>query len=314
MSGLPDYIVRGGEQAMRQPYVIDGIEFYGFVLDAERTALDALVKRQLTDPTGGRWVYAPLVSKVICSFYRVRCNHQLDPNVGWMPTKEVAFFVPVARMKPEGLVESIGWTIPYIVVNDGWAMASGREVFGVPKEMGSVVLPESAQNETRCQVDTLVMERFHPDCEACVRTLAEVQQVDGGPQGAAGEAWQTVEDALRGIAKALFGTLEKLELPGLGLVVEVWNLIRHHEVPLVFLKQFRDIADAGRACYQAVCEAPAKITSFQKGHLLPGDYEVNIAQYDSHPLQTDLGLAPQSRPGFSFYLEFGFTLGNGKAM
>ena len=64
------------------------------------------------------------------------------------------------------------------------------------------------------------------------------------------------------------------------------------KVPAVFLKQFRDASDGTRACYQAIIELSLPVTGFRiaGSGLLPGQYEARVAQFASHPLQTDLGL------------------------
>ena len=61
-------------------------------------------------------------------------------------------------------------------------------------------------------------------------------------------------------------------------------------IPLVFLKQFRDIADTRRACYQAVVEAPIHIQTFRQGGILPDAYTLSVHSLESHPLAQALGL------------------------
>src|SRR5205814_1658396 len=85
----------------------------------------------------------------------------------------------------------------------------------------------------------------------------------------------------------------------------------HKEVPLVFLKQFRDAGSDGRAVYQAILETPSIVTRF-KGIRLMDEYQFTIVnQLDSYPLTTDLGLVDQ-KPLVSFKLEMDFVLQEGR--
>ena len=61
--------------------------------------------------------------------------------------------------------------------------------------------------------------------------------------------------------------------------------------PIIGLKQFRDIAQSDRACYQAITDAPMKIVDFHAGGLL-GEYVVNLGGLASEPIRQDLGLPP----------------------
>jgi hypothetical protein len=100
-------------------------------------------------------------------------------------------------------------------------------------------------------------------------------------------------------------------LPGLGLVVEVLQLLTHHEVPFVFLKQFRDVANGRQACYQSVVEAPARLLTLRTTGRLPGSYEAEIRPYDSHPIAQELGLHRTGPVRAAWYSEFDFVMENG---
>lgn len=64
---------------------------------------------------------------------------------------------------------------------------------------------------------------------------------------------------------------------------------------MVFLKQFPDAVDATRACYQAIIEAPIRVTGGLRGGLLPGRFGVTIHEYASHPIVDTLGLRTRRR-------------------
>ena len=68
-------------------------------------------------------------------------------------------------------------------------------------------------------------------------------------------AWAERTTATRRVKGSRYSS----SLSGAGLAAQFVDLLRNRQYPLVFLKQFRDVADSSRACYQAVAEAPVQI-------------------------------------------------------
>jgi hypothetical protein len=63
-------------------------------------------------------------------------------------------------------------------------------------------------------------------------------------------------------------------------------------MPLVFMKQFRDVTADQNAAYQAIIEAPSPLTGLHAE--LMGDYDFVLADaLASYPLTQDLGLKSQ---------------------
>jgi len=83
------------------------------------------------------------------------------------------------------------------------------------------------------------------------------------------------------------------------------------ELPQLFLKQFRDIADGRNACYQAITEAPAKITSLN-GVQLENTYDVAINYFENMQICNDLGLSPNCKTEIGFKLNIDMTVEPGK--
>ena len=187
------------------------------------------------------------------------------------------------------------WYLPYVFVDAGQAVASGREVYGYPKQIGSskTTIPTSG-------------ERGHDDgLGASDRPLREGREGEpapmlsadhqpaGGPAGAGGfpdlfELFATrldIRDKHRSVPR--LGPRERSRRPALRVPrrarassVPAWagrrvldtllgrgriegadDLIGEMmESPtLVFLKQFRDVSCPTKACYQAIVEAPLAI-------------------------------------------------------
>ena len=66
----------------------------------------------------------------------------------------------------------------------------------------------------------------------------------------------------------------------------------HARVPQLFLKQFRDVADGTRACYQAITQTLGEVTRFDSlPHLT--EYAMVLENLASSPVASDFGIAPQ---------------------
>jgi hypothetical protein len=315
----PEFVEHGGQQTYPQPLELDGVRFYSFLLEADDQALRALCDQRLNRPARGRVEYHPLLPRVllgVADIQKALCVNPPDRDKGRLREVDVAFWVPVAavgRLAGVAVVERVAWFLPYVFVDSGIAAASGREIYGFPKAIGKFEIPAGPDGPVRVTVDTEVVEHYGPDpSELQVRRLLEVEPVadDGG--GLAG-AWADVQEAFADFAGLLLGDGGEVTLPGPGLAVQVIDFLLHEEVPLVFLKQFRDVADGRRACYQAIVEAPAQVLRFRAGGPLSGTHRVTLHHYDSCPIARDLGLNPAGQTALgAWYSDFDFLMGNGR--
>ena len=98
MARNPLYVDRGGEQAIRHPIALSGATLQGFVLDAELSALSALIDRQLNVPAAGAVRYLPLAPRVMliyASMARAQSMDARDRELGWTTEIDVGFWVPM---------------------------------------------------------------------------------------------------------------------------------------------------------------------------------------------------------------------------
>jgi hypothetical protein len=317
---LPEYIERGGDQTYAQPLMLAGTRFYGFIVEADTAALQALCDRYLNGPSGGQVHYRPLVGRVmlgVADIAKITPMNPPDSRIGWIPEVDIAFWVPVVSVKQEGpifVAERLAWFLPYVFVNNAWAFASGREIFGYPKALGNFEVPSGPDDVRLVTVDTLTFKTAYSGAEAKVERLVECRRTDNGPGGLS-RVVSGIEEAAEVFFRTLVGGDGSVTLPGLGVAVEVLDLIVHHEMPLVFLKQFRDIADGARACYQAITEHEAHVTALRSGGLLAGDFRLSVFPFDSHPIVQELGLGGgQVDVQWGWYLDFDFIVENGRVI
>ncbi len=319
---LPRFIQPGGAQTYPQPLDLRDCHLFSFVLDADAAALGRICDTYLNGPAQGQVTYVPAAACAmlnVAMIGRISCMNLPPEQQFWLPETDIAFWVPVFKGKKEGgvfVAESLQWFLPYVFVNNTWAVASGREIYGYPKAMSSFGLP-SIDNPDHFTVDTLTVKTFGPDAEATWQRLFAIDQTSA-PGGLFKRTFNSVVETGEAILRAAIAE-RMLPIPGLGILKELFDLVVHGTMPMVFLKQFRDATVGTDACYQAVVEAPAQVTRFRKAGEIAADYGVTIKDYASHPIVADLGLRGNIDPGTgewrgpvssSWYVDFDFQVLN----
>jgi hypothetical protein len=317
----PNYIDDGvGLPVPRGPYMSRSARIAALVLEADRTQLEVFCDTYLNVPMGGHIRYRPLLGRILLTFTDLQgdlLDHQ-ERNIGRVREAEVTFWVPVVAMKQAigGLYVPTGLAmfVPYLFVDNSFALVAGREVQGFFKSIGYFQhLPDVRNPEF--SLDTLAFKTFGPDQEGGIQRLMRVERIQGQPAVAQTQLWSGGEEAFREIVHLLTENQS-------GDVTHSWldetlNLFVHvtkPEVPVVFLKQFRSVEDTTKACYQAVVEAPGRVTDFHHGGLLQGEYRLILEDLQSHPIAQRLGLPLQAgkmEPLRGFWVDIGFVFDNG---
>lgn len=310
----PRYVDYGGMQAYPAPSRFTDVAAHGFLLEAARERTQAFVDLLLNAPAHGAVEYRTFASHVMLTFVDTGVGRfSAFPNIGYGSEREVVFWVPVARVKREAgvaIVEQLAWFVPYIFVDNPIAMVSGREVYGFLKEWGWISLPTATDPGAPFWCDTLAAKQFSPDTHIQRLRLLEMTAVDPGAPRKVRTEWETIAEAVEAIRHAM-GAGDAITLPGLELAKEVLDLLVHGEMPLVFLKQLRDVAGDG-ACYQAIVEANARLESF-RGFELDNAVDFVLQTLDSHPIAEDIG-AQSQRATLCFDAEIAFTMEAGRVV
>lgn len=323
----PPFIEGGGSQTFPQPYKLLDSRFYGFLLNADGAALQALCDRYLNLSKDPNAIYfRPSMNRVVLGvtdMRRVKIGSR-DERKFVVPEIDVAFWVPVVAVRQSrriGMATRFFWFLTYLNVDNAWAVASGREVYGFPKAHSLITCRGTPREETKTPValetltvDTLAVEHFGPEARGHVRRLLEVHHE---PRRAVSRKDRSLE-TLGKITRRCFrfgyrGKEGSLCVPGIALTGQLFELLCRRRYPLIFLKQFRDAEDGTKACYRAIVEAPVIITSLLRMGLLMGGYHLQIQELDSHPIASELGLAGLQPPIIkAFYADFNFEMGDGK--
>ncbi len=346
---LPDYVERGGRQVWRPPYTARGAKLFGFVLDADAGRIDSLLERDFNEPAGGALDYRcahPSVVVIFAAIDRLASGDPLDEQRGYLSEREVSVWCLAADATAGN---RLLWYLPYVFVDAGQAVASGREVYGYPKQIGFFEpdYPNRLENGGTTTVSAPAIDPYGRDTKAipCPMLSADHQPV-GGPPAAGGfpeltklftTGLQIRERVAFGPAPPPSGAITPIGVPppprarpssvpawagrrvldtllGRGRIESADDLIgaMTDNPTLVFLKQFRDVSCATKACYQAIVEAPlvVHLSTARYEALHRGAFTLTVEDWDSHPIASDLGLVAGSPlvPALAFRAEFDFDI------
>lgn len=329
-SSLPDYISNPSDQTFAQPYALKGTNLYGYILEGALPKLQQLCDKFLNDPAKGKVHYQAAIPYVLLTFDRIEHINSIelpDSQRGFVGEDEVAVWILTLVGKKVGpifRVERLAWFIPYIFVDNSPVMASGREVYGIPKALGGFQLPDLENLQQPASLHTLTWKTLTPQTGAQWEKLLEVRATDPVTL----KPWQSFKEVGQNLVEVLLKDFSTLEIPGWQLPFNLADYLLTGEVPAVTLKQFRDGAIGTKACYQAILEFPFNLTRFHAGGLLGTEsigtpFVVEIGKFASHPLVETLGLTAQTvnveghdvdqiPVELAFWINFDFSSGDAK--
>ena len=296
----PRYVERGGEQTYAAPFRQTGTRLRAWPLAADPAALQRLVDRYLVAPTGGALSYRPMLSSVLLAHAPIGATRSLtapDAEYGWTGETDLAFWVLVGRGRTVAgrwELDQLLWFLPYVWVDVPQTMATGREVYGYPKEVAVMETAASTGDPSLVvRASTTVLPTHAPTTQLVTRPVLEIRLPDAGEEPGLLARVRQAAEAFEGLAHAAAHLgIEAIQHPDLDadvLAILLRDLVRL-EVPMVFLKQFRDVVDPAAACYQAILESPARVEGLPIGWPILEPAAITIWDYASHPIARELGL------------------------
>lgn len=321
---LPAYVEHGGEIACRHPADALNSRMYGFVIQASRERLDAYCDRCFNDPTGGEEQWRAISDQVLLNFVDIPTmgsTDTVDVQLGVTHEREAAVWFPVYEPRRN----LVAWAIPYMFVDSGLALAGGREVYGFPKQLGTLKIPIGPTAPPELRLNAVTFETFAPTSEARNHRVVTVERAGGEEalSSAGSHPRHALDEVIRAIGAAaepklakgdVLGWLGDLLRAGTDVLSDViphllffGHLVEEH-APMLLLKQFRDAHVPGAACYQALVLVDMEVLTFRDGGLLPDDYRVTIKPLDGEPISRELGVADSCRPRVGFWLDFDFLV------
>jgi hypothetical protein len=317
---LPTYIVRGGEQTLCPPFLVKDVQTHSFIFQADGTALRALCDRNLNTPlralTGNAppFEYRPMSSFVLLSFSHLTATHAQSAPQAWVEEHEaILWILTMAGHEEHGvfIVDHLAWFTPYVFVDSPWAMITGQMVYGFGKEIADVRLAPNAGDPFT--VDTTVVERFGYNSEATVQRLLTLRCVE--TRAGTHPELQTLEDVVKTILHRLPSEHHSFVLPDLHFLTSTAGDLMHGRMPMVLLKQIRDVADGAHACYQAIIEFDLTMQNVRSPRISFDSHALDIADYASHPIVSEFGFAASTVPAvLSASMTYDLTLGTGRVI
>jgi uncharacterized protein with NAD-binding domain and iron-sulfur cluster len=295
-AGLPKFVEHNGSATFAGGIELNQTRMWAFLLDADRDKLTAWCQAMFDTPSGGAVRVLPLTAHVMMTVVDIGKGRFTQADyMGWSKERELTFWIPAVRVEQQGtrlVATHLDLTMPYLVLDNPVAIASGREIFGYFKQSGRIACPGDPGNPDALAVDLFATRTFGRDSEEVYQRLLTMTPVARRESKAMAE----VEGFASG-ARALFGHVSGGHAEwhaSMGLSIDIIARLLQEQVPQLFLKQFRDVADGNLACYQAITEAMGQVTRFDSvPHLT--EYDMVLAHLDSSPVATDLGIAPRQR-------------------
>lgn len=321
---LSKYVDYGGLATVPSPFQSIGTTLYAFVLEGDLGKLSQLCKQVFTDPSHGNAEYVPLSRFVMMTVGNIEQIIPAAPydKIGYSSETQVAFWIFTAAVKRVGkimIAERVAVFVPYIFVNNAFSFACGREVEGYAKSWGWFDFPEQANHQTpppplnNLTLDIWGLKEYNPTNKVVRTRLLELKQDDSASDQPRQTSWGTVEEAFNDLKSLIFDKQDgTIILPGLQMAENLFADLKNHQVPEVFMKQYRDVGNANQACYQAIVEVPTVVKKFAGGHL-PDKYHLKFEEVASHPIGQQLGLKDQQSV-FNFWLKMDFVVEDGRVI
>jgi len=249
-----------------------GATMHLFGLSASSGAMQALADKFLNPVTGISLEYKTLANSALLTFVDIERGTAATEAVGWLPGRECALWIPLLETRFLALKTRPVMWCPYIFINYGIGMATGREVWGWSKALGDIEFPAPASAAPEFSLSTVIFRTFDATKPGGPETLLKLTgdaPLDTSPD------WATLGAATTALITQLIGTVPAplaFPIPGV------------FDFPAIALKQFRDSHTPHLACYQAIVDSPVRIRKFGGGGLHTAKFKLEVATCDSHPI------------------------------
>lgn len=305
------YVERDGETVYRPPYTQNNTLLMGWNFTTSLDSLQRILDHDLNAPARGAVRYRAVTSSFVLTFANIRTIRSLDArdrDRGWIPEIDVCVWILAGAERPgTSQLDRLVWYVPYIWVDNPFAVATGRETLGYPKAIGWMHAPERPTDRGPFTLDALVLPTYAPETELVRRRVLSIEQsTHATTEPPAKSAASLVTVLLRPLLREARSGRDLALLRGAAS-----NMLRGH-VPLVFLKQFRDSATPDRACFQAIVEANATIARVERGGVLDGTWRLDLERYDSVRMRDRLGLSATTLADRGFWVDFSFSMDLGR--
>jgi len=319
----PRYVEYGFLTTAPGPLRCRDTTLYGFWAKAGRAQLGRLCQTVFSEPSGGVIECHPILGHVLITFGVIgRIEPTPDPfdAMGHVTERQAAIWVPVLCEGSRG-TPLAALFVPFMWLDNPLSVASGREMYGYLKGWGwprfagdgTDGSPPGSGMADSFALEAYGIERYGQDQHPDRRGLLEIDHSTAHAAPGRPEEGTRVRD-LGELASLSAETLgSPAETERLGDLREAIESLLRAEVPQIFLKQSRSIADGLRASEQQITVAPARVDPERFSAEVLGPHELVVHELDSHPLADRLGLA--SGPvALAFRVRMDFTIEPGRVL
>jgi hypothetical protein len=277
---LPSFIDLPGSSVYQHPYPLYGMNSQTFLLRAHYEQMVRCTDQWLNAIPGSPYRYVPLLPLVICLPVWINRIEWTPTGQGWMRESDFNFAYWVGAFR--GLeLDHIAIAQPYLIVDNPLTAFSGREVFGYRKSFGKMEYAAGTYQPTAAS--TWVFKSNTPDSELELAEVARINAPPGWPAATREAKW---EDFLS-IAEVVSGDLI---IDAAMAVQHIVDHMKSKNVTVVYVLELRDVEYPGSSSFQALVESPMDITSLNSAWVLPRGFTVQLTDYPSYPLISNLGL------------------------
>ena len=288
-ANLPPFRPRPTGMELVPPYKFNKLEIRSFPVLADPVKLQKLVDHlNVAPPEVCEFRAIGNVAFMQLAVYPY-LQSEADPTGGFTEN-ELSFNILVAcgkRVNGVFVPNALAYFFPFIYVDNDFAIATGREVFGYPKVSSEMHFGAAGEQEI-FSLQTLALPVKSANERARVVKLVEILETEhlSGWKKIVAE----VEGVLSEFSDLIFGPNGIVADASLGLFKSFASVFGKQQIGIVSLKQFRDAADPTRACYQAVVSTQFKIDTWHQCAPLPGKFAARILREASMPIIDSLGL------------------------
>jgi hypothetical protein len=289
------------------------VEFYGLSFPADRDALQDFLDRSY-NVVAGRTQFRVLLGRVFLTIVRAKKIGGVEPpysTEGTTAETDIGFWMLVGSFAEGALLPHAVTAVPaYLFVDNGYAAAGGREIWGYPKVTATITAPAEMRSAGPFNVSALAFQSFGQDAQT---SLQKVLSLQGGAMdfdqttGSAGDIFRLLcGGADAGPLDFVFNIPPLLDFIGGG----VGSIF-----PVLLLKQFRAADNPTTACYQALMEGPLALTELRSVGVLVGNWQLELHALDSLAFIRMLGLGvPQGgtlvlQTGVALWADVDFKIG-----
>lgn len=323
MENAPGYIPAPiGLPIAKAPFQFNGAKLSIFFLECENAALQHQLDQSINLPSNGQHNYKTLsidnksILLLIMADMSFVASDQKGKAFGTIEYPECSFWIPAfdtQTLEP-------GLFLPLLLLNNGTAIASGREMYGFEKQQAEFQFPNASNAFDVKQPNFTALPYSFKTLSAQTKgQFNPLFTLSGAHSKHFGESLIDKSLFSSELGKHLFDKPFKVSDSNHTLSFQDFLKVN---LPCVFLKQFPSIKDGSIACFQKIAQAPFTLDAINNGglywQLIPPaitQFQLQIFPIESHPIVAQFGLLAEQQDDGSylmdtkgFWVDIDFTL------